>query len=81
VPVRDLRDVMDHVVYFQAKTHEIDDDLVDHHIPWAEILDVIAESGYTGWLSSEYEGDRVAYRASDQLRRQHALLRTLATRR
>ena len=78
VPVADLRAVMEHVVYFQAKFHEIDDDLVDQHIPWAEILSVVAESGYTGYLSSEYEGDRVAYRASDQLRRQHALIRTLA---
>jgi sugar phosphate isomerase/epimerase len=78
VPVSHLREVMDHVVYFQAKFHEIDDDLVDHHIPWAEILDVVAEAGFTGWLSSEYEGDRLPYRASDQLRRQHALIRTLA---
>ncbi|BDZ44470.1 sugar phosphate isomerase/epimerase family protein [Naasia aerilata] len=78
VPVNDLRDVMDQVVYFQAKFHEIDDQLVDRYIPWAEILDVVAESGYTGWLSSEYEGDRIPYRASDQLRRQHALIRTLA---
>lgn len=78
VPVGHLRDVMRYVVYFQAKFHEIDDDLVDHQIPWAEILGVVADSGFAGYLSSEYEGDRVAYRASDQLRRQHALIRTLA---
>ena len=77
VPVSDLASVMDHVVYFQAKFHAIDDDLVDSEIPWAEILQVVDESGYTGYLSSEYEGDRIAYRASDQLRRQHALIRTL----
>ncbi len=79
VPVADLRGIMDYVVYFQAKFYEIDDDLVDHYIPWAEILQVIKESGFTGFLSSEYEGDRLPYRASDQLRRQHALLRKLAS--
>ncbi|MDI6943266.1 TIM barrel protein [Microbacterium barkeri] len=81
VPVSDLRDVMPYTVYFQAKFHEIDDDLVDHHIPWAEIIDVVLESGYTGWLSSEYEGHKHPYRASDQLRCQHALIRALAAER
>lgn len=79
VPVSDLADVMDHVVYFQAKFHEIDDGMVDHQIPWSGILDVILASGYSGYLSSEYEGDRIPYKASSQLRRQHALIRSLAT--
>ena len=77
VPVSDLADVMEHVVYFQAKFHEIDDNMVDHQIPWEDILDVVLESGYSGYLSSEYEGDRIPYKASDQLRRQHALIRSL----
>ncbi|MFF9623690.1 hypothetical protein [Streptomyces griseosporeus] len=33
--------------------------------------------GWRGWLSSEYEGRREPYRGRDQVRRQHALLRTL----
>jgi len=33
--------------------------------------------GYRGSLSSEYEGPRDLYRASDMLRRQQALLRRL----
>ena len=77
VPVADLRHVIDKVVYFQAKFYGIDDQLVDEYIPWAEILEVIAESGWSGYLSSEYEGDYATGRTSDQLRRQHALLRTL----
>ncbi|MEP6844029.1 MAG: TIM barrel protein [Pseudolysinimonas sp.] len=77
VPVSDLKDVIDSVVYFQAKFYEIDDQLVDHDIPWAEILEVITTAGWSGYLSSEYEGDYATGRTSDQLRRQHALLRTL----
>ncbi|MGN7799620.1 sugar phosphate isomerase/epimerase family protein [Leifsonia sp. 22587] len=81
VPVSDLADVMPHTVYFQAKFYEVDDDLVDAYIPWREIIDVVVDSGYTGWLSSEYEGHHEPYRAPDQLRRQHALIRTIAAER
>lgn len=81
VPVSDLAEVMAHTVYFQAKFYEIDDDLTDHYIPWREIIDVALEAGYTGWFSSEYEGHREPYRASDQLRRQHALIRQVAAER
>jgi sugar phosphate isomerase/epimerase len=77
VPVSDLKDVLDHVVYFQAKFYEIDDQLVDRYIPWAEIIDVLQRRQWSGYLSSEYEGDYGVGRASAQLRRQHALLRTL----
>jgi sugar phosphate isomerase/epimerase len=80
VPVSDLEDVLDHVVHVQAKFYDIDDDLVDHYIPWHEFLQVIVRRGWSGYLSSEYEGDYGVGRTSDQLRRQHALLRrTLAT--
>jgi sugar phosphate isomerase/epimerase len=75
VPVSDLEDVMPYVVHVQAKFYEIDDDLNDHHIPWEEFLGVLVRHEWSGWLSSEYEGDYRVGRASDQLRRQHALIR------
>lgn len=75
VPVSDLEDVMPYVVHVQAKFYEIDDDLVDHYIPWDEFLGVLVRRGWSGWLSSEYEGDYGVGRTSDQLRRQHALIR------
>ena len=81
VPVADLAEVMEHTVYFQAKFYEVDDDLTDHYIPWRKILDVALDAGYTGWFSSEYEGHHEPYRAADQLRRQHTLLRSLAAER
>ena len=80
VPVVDLADVIDHVVYIQAKFYEIEDRdgvLHDDYIPWADILDVLRRGGWHGYLSSEYEGDYGVGRAADQIRRQHALLRIL----
>jgi sugar phosphate isomerase/epimerase len=77
VPVSDLADVLDHVVHVQAKFYEIDDDLHDHYIPWDEFLSLLQRRGWSGCLSSEYEGDYATGRAADQLRRQHALIRLL----
>lgn len=77
VAPRDLLDIMDYVVFFQAKFFDIDDNLVDQHIPWDEIVPVLIESGYAGFLSSEYEGERAPGREAEQLRRQHALIRRI----
>jgi sugar phosphate isomerase/epimerase len=80
VPVSDLEDVLDHVVHIQAKFYEIDDDLRDSYIPWDEIVPLLERRGWTGYLSSEYEGNIGAGRASDQIRRQHALMRLSGSR-
>ncbi|GAA0321462.1 sugar phosphate isomerase/epimerase family protein [Kineococcus aurantiacus] len=77
VPMADLVDVLPHVVFIQAKFFDIGDDLVDQQIPWADVVDTLVEHGYTGWLSSEYEGVRSPYRSLEQVRRQHSLLRSL----
>lgn len=81
VPMSDLVEVLPHVHFIQAKFAEIDDDLNDLHVPWAEIIPTLQDAGWSGWLSSEYEGRRDPYRAGDQVRRQHALIRTLAAKR
>jgi len=41
------------------------------------VISAIKRSGYSGWLSSEYEGLRSPWRAIDQVRRQQVLLRKL----
>ncbi len=66
-----------YVGFVQAKFHDIDDDLVDQQIPWRPIISAIKRSGYSGYLSSEYEGLRAPWRAIDQVRRQQVLLRQL----
>ena len=80
VPMADLVEVLPHVHFIQAKFFEIDDDLHDLHVPWADIIPTLQRAGWSGWLSSEYEGRREPGRGRDQVRRQHALLRSLAAR-
>lgn len=77
VPMSDLVDVLPYVGFIQAKFFDIDDDLTDPQIPWREIVETLITHGYSGWLSSEYEGERTPYRGQEQVRRQHALLRSL----
>ncbi|WP_420122325.1 C-glycoside deglycosidase beta subunit domain-containing protein [Nakamurella sp.] len=79
VPVADLAEILPHVHLIQTKFFEIDDQLNDLHVPWAPIVSTLRDAGWSGWLSSEYEGRREAYRGRDQVRRQLALLRTLLT--
>jgi hypothetical protein len=79
VPLSDLVEVLPHVHFIQGKFYEIDDDLHDKHVPWAEIISTLTSSGWSGWISSEYEGLREPGRGRDQVRRQHALMRSLQT--
>ncbi|MGY1849307.1 C-glycoside deglycosidase beta subunit domain-containing protein [Blastococcus sp. SYSU DS1021] len=77
VPMTDLAEVLPHTHFIQAKFFAIDDDLHDLHVPWGDIVPTLERAGWNGWLSSEYEGRRDPYRGRDQVRRQHALLRSL----
>lgn len=77
VPPEDLREILDHVVHVHAKFWEMDEDATDPHIPWPRIIKVLRESGWSGYLSSEYEGERRIGLASELLRRQQLMLRRL----
>ncbi|BDV31987.1 sugar phosphate isomerase/epimerase [Microbacterium terricola] len=74
----DFADVAEHVVFVQAKFHDIDENLDDQQIPWEPVLRAMRDAGYTGYLSSEYEGDRIPWRSIEQVRRQHSLIRQVA---
>jgi sugar phosphate isomerase/epimerase len=73
----DLIDLMPYVFHVHAKFWDMTDDLTDPHVPYDAIVKVLVEHGYRGSLSSEYEGRRDLYRASDLVRRQQAMLRRL----
>ncbi|MFX5751957.1 hypothetical protein ABTE32_21295, partial [Acinetobacter baumannii] len=73
-------DVIDNVVFIQAKFHDIDEELDDKQIPWEPVLRALKDAGYTGYLSSEYEGEREPWRSIEQVRRQHSLIRQIADR-
>ncbi|WP_251453042.1 DUF6379 domain-containing protein [Microbacterium sp. Marseille-Q6648] len=74
----DIAGIAEYVVFIQAKFHDIDDDLEDQQIPWRPVLQALKDAGYTGYLSSEYEGERTPWRAIEQVRRQHSLIRGIA---
>ncbi|HEX5727954.1 C-glycoside deglycosidase beta subunit domain-containing protein [Microbacterium sp.] len=76
----DFADVAEHVVFVQAKFHDIDENLEDQQIPWEPVLRALKDAGYTGYLSSEYEGEREPWRSIEQVRRQHSLMRQVADR-
>jgi sugar phosphate isomerase/epimerase len=44
------------------------------------VLRALKDAGYTGYLSSEYEGERIPWRSIEQVRRQHSLIRSIASR-
>lgn len=77
VPPEHFLDIAKYVVFIQAKFHDIDENLEDQNIPWKPVISAIKRAGYSGYLSSEYEGWRAPWRSIDQVRRQHVLLRQL----
>lgn len=74
----DFADIAQYVVFIQAKFHDINEQLEDQQIPWRPVLQSLKDAGYTGYLSSEYEGERTPWRSIEQVRRQHALIRGIA---
>jgi hypothetical protein len=46
----------------------------------ASLIDGIGDAGYTGYLSSEYEGEREPWRSIEQVPRQQSLMRQTAAR-
>jgi sugar phosphate isomerase/epimerase len=73
----DIAGIAEYVVFIQAKFHDIDENLEDQQIPWEPVLRALKDSGYSGYLSSEYEGARTPWRSIEQVRRQHSLMRRI----
>lgn len=78
VDPEDVELIAEHIVFVQAKFHDIDENLEDQQIPWRPVLQALKNAGYDGYLSSEYEGEREPWRAIEQVRRQHSLIRKVA---
>lgn len=54
--VEQLRELMDCVFYMHGKFYYIDEKLEEIAIPYADILHMVKESGYEGYVACEYEG-------------------------
>ncbi|MEV6493306.1 TIM barrel protein [Actinoplanes sp. NPDC051633] len=68
--------------HIQAKFYEMTEDGVEYSIPYDEIVPVLIDGGYDGYLSSEYEGNRHIQDVHpvdsvEQVRRQHAMFTRL----
>lgn len=79
---KSMLDHMSLIGHIQAKFYEMTEDGVEYSIPYDEIVPVLVEGGFDGYLSSEYEGNRHiqdAYPVDsvEQVRRQHALFARL----
>jgi Xylose isomerase-like TIM barrel len=75
---RDWREIMPHVVHVHGKFFEIRDDGHEPVVPIEELIDVLVEGGYSGYISSEYEGWHwnIEPDAFEMVARQQALCRT-----
>ncbi|GAA2897795.1 sugar phosphate isomerase/epimerase family protein [Streptomyces mexicanus] len=81
----DPRDMLDHMAFIhhiQAKFYEMPDDKAEYSIPYEDIVPVLVDGGFDGYLSSEYEGNRhiqdaFAVDSVEQVRRQQRMLARL----
>ncbi len=73
-----LEKLIPYSVHIHAKFYNVLEDLTDEYsIPYSELIPVLARGGYSNYVSSEYEGERTPFVASNQIRRQHLMLRRM----
>jgi hypothetical protein len=74
----DIVPLLPYVYACHAKFTNMTDDLVESTHPYPEICKILLDHRWGGYLLSEYEGPKNELgHASDQLRRQHVMLRRL----
>jgi sugar phosphate isomerase/epimerase len=79
---RRMLDFMPYIFHIHAKFYEMVDDTTEYSIPYDEIIPVLIEGGYKGYLSSEYEGNRhiqdaFEVNSVEQVGRQQAMFKRL----
>jgi len=77
-----LKEYAPYFRHIQAKFYEMDADATDPSIAYDEVIPVLAEAGWEGTLSSEYEGNRwiqdvMPVDSREQVRRQHTMFERL----
>lgn len=78
-PVEDLKPLLPYVYACHAKFQNMSEDFIETTTPYDEILDLLVEHQWDGYLLSEYEGPHkeIPGYVSDQLRRQHIMMKRL----
>ena len=77
-----MLDYMDMIHNIHGKFYEMTEDYVEPSIPYDEIVRVLQQGGYNGYICSEYEGNRWIEDAEEpdsveQVRRQQVMLARL----
>ncbi len=74
---KDMARLAPYIYHVHAKFYEMMDDLHEYSIPYETVIPVLAAGGYSGYLSSEYEGAREDFQTSAQIRLQQVMLKRL----
>jgi sugar phosphate isomerase/epimerase len=79
---RKMLDYMPYILHVHGKFWEMLPDNTEYSIPYEEVIPVLVEGGYEGYLSSEYEGNRWLHDAlpvdsTEQVRRHQMMLKQL----
>jgi sugar phosphate isomerase/epimerase len=77
---RRMLDYMPRIHNVHGKFYEMTDDLIEYSIPYDEIVRVLKKGGYSGYICSEYEGNRwiedvETVDSVEQVRRQQEMLK------
>ena len=79
---RKMLDFMPYILHIHGKFWEMLPDYTEFSIPYEEVIPVLLEGGYSGYISSEYEGNRWIHDAlpvdsTEQVRRHQVMLKNL----
>lgn len=71
----DLKELLPHTFYMHGKFYYLEENEDDKCIPYAELLPLIRDMGYKGYIASEYEGHHFTNKVSsaEQLKRHVAM--------
>jgi sugar phosphate isomerase/epimerase len=53
-----LKEHMDRIVHVHGKFYDMTEDFIEPSIPYEDVLNVLKDGGYNGYICSEYEGNR-----------------------
>jgi sugar phosphate isomerase/epimerase len=79
---KDLLPLLPYSYNIHGKFYEMTEDLIEPSIPYQDIIPVLIQGGYAGYINSEYEGQRNTQDAfetdsCEQVRRHHVMMKRL----
>jgi hypothetical protein len=79
---RDLLAIMPYCYNVHGKCYELTEDFQEYSIPYEDVMPVFIEGGYSGYINTEFEGQRSTQDiketdSCEQIRRHHVLMKRL----